>query len=540
MDKWIIPKFLLYFLNFIMPLQRSTEDISLAVGACGTDPICSLCKHVITSSADRMTTVCGHVFHKPCITHFVKTNSLCPVCQAKITKDSSPSTTLTSHKTNSPMTTRSAAKAKSYDSNRPSEAVSEIDRGTLNNKSELNLFNSNPTGEYIKQVVSSAVSEQQSQMLSTLTREMSKLVEQSMAAGFSSLGLVNIPQLNINTSSPSANRNPVMQSLPDVEQRTLEQLLGLSSNQNPRPNTGFVNEFGTSGNANRSQTSTSHTVSDLVFRPDRVSQIIYNWKLRFAGNSKSLPVESFIYRVEALTKQTLSGNFTILCMNASALFDDRAADWFWRFHKSFPNFQWTDLCKALKEQYRDSRRDVDLRELIRDRKQKPGETFDSFYESVVEIVDRLDQPLPDRTLVEILRRNLLPEIQHEILNMSIFSIAELRDICRRREFFLQDMRKRHGISSGKPSPFQKRISEVDVMEEPGVEMSHLEEVSEINLICWNCRKSGHRYQDCLTDRNIFCYGCGAPEIYKPNCKTCSTKNSQATAPKGATKTSSRQ
>lgn len=491
-----------------MPLQRSTEDIPSEVDASRIDPTCPICKKAIVDSSDSMATVCGHSFHKICITSYAKTHTTCPVCNNKIVKDS--------QKASSTVTTRSGAKAKTFDSNRPYEACSAFGVENQISFPQSNTSNSNPTGEYIKQVVSSAMAEQQSQMLFTLTQEMSKLVEQSMAAGFSSLGLSNAPQ--ITTSSPSAIRVPAMHHLPDVEQRTLEQLLGLSSDQN------------------RSQTRSSNTVSDLLFRPDKVSQIIYNWKLKFTGGSKSLPVESFIYRVEALTKQTLSGNFTILCMNASALFDDKAADWFWRFHKAFPNFQWSDLCKALKEQYRDSRTDVDLRELIRDRKQKCGESFDNFYESVVELVDRLDQPLPDRTLVEILRRNLLPEIQHEILNISIISITQLRDICRRREFFLQDVRRRHDTSSRKPTPFQKRVSEVNTLEDSVVEMTHSEEqISELNLTCWNCRQTGHRYQDCLTERSVFCYGCGAPETYKPNCKNCCSKNLQSSAPKGAQK-----
>lgn len=510
-----------------MPLQRSSENIPSDIDACRVDPNCPVCDKAMANNSDNTETVCGHLFHRTCITSYARTHTTCPVCNFKIVKDPSASTSVASQKTSSTMTTRSVAKAKTFDLNRPSELSSEFSNENQNTFSQSNTSNNIPTGEYIKQMVSSVVAEQQSQMLLTLTREMTKLIDQSLAAGFSRLENVNTPQMP--TSSPSANRHPVMQSLPDVEQRTLEQLLGLPSNQNG------------SGNANRSQLNSGHTVADLTFRPDKVSQIIYNWRLKFTGGPKSLPVESFIYRVKALTEQTLSGNFTILCMNASSLFDDKAADWFWRFHKASPNFQWNDLCKALKEQYRDSRTDVDLRELIRDRKQRSGETFDNFYESVVELVDRLDQPLPDRTLVEILRRNLLPEIQHEILNMSIVSITQLRDICRRREFFLQDMRRRHCISNTKPVPFQKRLSELELTEDPAAEMSQKDEISEINLICWNCRKAGHRYQDCLADRSVFCFGCGAPQTYKPNCRNCSgTKNFQATAPKGAPKGNNRQ
>lgn len=44
--------------------------------------------------------------------------------------------------------------------------------------------------------------------------------------------------------------------------------------------------------------------------------------------------------------------------------------------------------------------------------------------------------------------------------------------------------------------------------------------STTNMKCWNCEELGHHWQECLSDRRIFCYGCGAKDIYKPNCIDC--------------------
>lgn len=44
-------------------------------------------------------------------------------------------------------------------------------------------------------------------------------------------------------------------------------------------------------------------------------------------------------------------------------------------------------------------------ELIRDRKQKPNESSDTFYKSIVALTDKLKTPLRDEMLVEIIRRN---------------------------------------------------------------------------------------------------------------------------------------
>lgn len=44
------------------------------------------------------------------------------------------------------------------------------------------------------------------------------------------------------------------------------------------------------------------------------------------------------------------------------------------------------------------------------------------------------------------------------------------------------------------------------------------------LKCWNCDLFGHRYQECLAPRRVFCYGCGRLDTYKPNCQHCMEKN----------------
>lgn len=512
-----------------MPLERSTEDIPASLASACKDTVCAICKNSITETMLKAVTVCKHEFHKICITSHVRTNAACPVCGVKITKDVPASTS----KVNSPVSTRS--KVKTYESSQRFDDLSLATNDPSVVNPDPSLSNGNTLGE-LKQFISSTIAEQQAEMLSTLTSQLAQLVESSLSH--------QIPARNFeNPAGPSLldSRPPVMQSLPDVEQRTLEQLLGLPNTSNSQPNAYGGQNFATaSGNVlNRSNSSGTNTVPDFVFRPDRVSQIMFNWRLKFTGGSNCLPVDSFIYRVNALTNQTLNGNFEILCRNASTLFEDKAGKWFWRFHKNFPNFQWVELCRELRRQYGDSRTDVDFREMIRDRKQKPNELFDDFYESVIDLVDRLDQPLPDRTLVEILRRNLQPEIQHEILNLTIASVSQLREICRRREFFMHDVRRKHGFSAMKQNTFTKRVSEVNVEEEETLELLECEdeEVLEVTLICWNCRQPGHRHDDCLADRTIFCYGCGKPQTYKPHCPKCSlqSKNFQKSAPKCAHK-----
>lgn len=516
-----------------MSVRRSTEDVNAAVDA---EQICTICNAAIVDRTSITQTICKHVFHKPCINDYVRSKTSCPICGVQIVKDSAPTASGSSRKPPTQIVTRSSSKAKSFDAGRATDLVS-TDQARV--AAGIPTSVSSVDENLLKDIVATALAEQQTVIMTNLSGQISKMIENSLEASLSRLSLAYSTR---NMTGPStSNRNPSMQTVDDVEQRTFEQLLGLPPTNDSRHNVSTGADFYQAGSAlNRSHNGGSNTFSDLVFRPDKVSQIMLNWRLKFTGNSSSLSVDKFIYRVEALTKQTLNGNFAVLCGNAGALFEGKANDWFWRFHESCPNFQWRDLCRSLRQQYQDSRTDIDIREMIRDRKQKVNETFDSFYESVLELVDRLAEPLSDRTLVEILRRNLLPDIQHEILNLSVDSVSQLRGICRRREFFLQDMRRKLnvGVVVGKTVPFSKRVFEVEHSEGPESEVLECQpNVSAINSACWNCRVSGHRYQDCVADRTIFCYGCGAPETYKPHCEKCNSqpKNFQASAPQGAPK-----
>lgn len=390
--------------------------------------------------------------------------------------------------------------------------------------------------ERLTQIVTNIVSSQQAQMMTNLSAHLSQLIESNIAASLSRLMSAGSPT-NVNQLPHTLPQQ--MPTLPAVEERTFRELFGIAS-QSDQPNR--LQNSVPPGNTNTILSTSSHgssTSSDLISRPDKVLQIMSNWKIKFNGGINGLSVGNFIYRVEALTAQTLQGNFDILCGNASSLFEGKASDWFWRYHRSVTSIRWFDLCRALREQYRDSRTDVDIRELIRERKQKPNESFDTFYESIVALTDRLKSPLGDEMLVEILRRNLLPEIQHEILNMEIKSLQMLRDTCRRREFFMQDMRRKHGLNISKPPSLSRRLAELEVDEgdAPGDVSIPDEDIAAINLICWNCGNSGHRYQDCLEQRSVFCYGCGEANTYKPNCTKCASKNGKVSAQKGAHPTS---
>lgn len=505
-----------------MSVLGSTEDLLGQASAMH----CHICKASISTSTQLATAVCSHTFHKSCLFKYSQLHDSCPACHKKLIPHKI-KTTASAKTVTHGLNTRSQTQGRA--GSVPPASRMDADDSTADADTPIvSQISKSPrqSPDEVQNLVNAAVGAQQAHMLTELSQQIKQLVETNIDAGLRRFSIQ--ASSFTNTAFPTNSR---VQTLPAVEQQTFEQLLGLPPNNNTEQVPTNIGQYGDQAD------------SDLSFRPDKVGLIIYNWKVKFTGGLDGLSVENFIYRVEALTLQTLGGNFSLLCRYVSSLFDGKANDWFWRYHKAVRNIRWQDLCNALRLQYNDTRTDVDYREMIRDRKQRTNETFDSFYDSICQIIDRLSEPISEQSLVEILRRNLLPEIQHEILNLQIFSVSRLREICRKREFFLDDLKRRHSTPATRPNPIRKYVTEInnepdilDNSEESTFVISTENDVSAISLTCWNCSQPGHRYQDCLGERKVFCYGCGKPNTYKPTCASCSKpKNLQGSAPTSARK-----
>jgi len=130
-----------------------------------------------------------------------------------------------------------------------------------------------------------------------------------------------------------------------------------------------------------------------------VGPIMSGWKLKFSGTG--LSEDNFIYKVEAMTNETLDGNFKLTCKNVSSLFEGKVKDFFWRHHKTVRQIYWESLCSALRKQYKDDRDDEDIEELLRQRKQENNEPFDSFFNAINVFLDKMEKPLSNSKFVRI-------------------------------------------------------------------------------------------------------------------------------------------
>lgn len=262
---------------------------------------------------------------------------------------------------------------------------------------------------------------------------------------------------------------------------------------------------------------------------NKISNIISNWRVRFTGKPNDMSAEDFIYRVNALTRQSLNGDFEVLCRYVHMLFSENAEAWFWRHHRQTDRLDWGELCEGLRQKYKDQLSDYDRKENIRRRKQRPNEQFDQFLDEVLAMNDRLRVPMSDHELIETIVRNLKPDLRYELLHLDITNLSMLRRECHRHENFMANV-----VNSpyNRNVPTRRNIAEMvdDTYEPQGRETTDTVAIAELaseNIKCWNCDGIGHRYQDCTNPgRRVFRYGCGKLDTYKPSCTKCnkSTEN----------------
>nr|ABD72266.1 gag polyprotein [Drosophila buzzatii] len=244
----------------------------------------------------------------------------------------------------------------------------------------------------------------------------------------------------------------------------------------------------------------------------RTVDIMQKWGVHFDGSSEGLGVNEFIYRVKSLTDETLESDFAGMCKNIFVLFSGKARSWYWRYHKQVDRIIWSDLCSSLRQQYDDYRSNFMNMEMIRARKQKTGESFSSFYEAVASLIDKSSLKVEEEELMEILKNNLLPETREKLLYQPVHSVGHLRLLVQMSENLSYETSCRLNQAKSKQVVQRRQVYSVeetvdDAEDEPvDVELAAIR-ASHEKLRCWNCEGRGHIWENCLSERRIFCYGC---------------------------------
>lgn len=544
---------------------------------------CTICRYPLRDIFPLVMTRCRHVFHRDCIVNWLVNGKNCPICRAAVTKTSLldyefieqpipqeflASGTSSNRRTERVLLSKNARK-RNNDSNRNFSFPpnNDTDLPSANFQQDLEIPSSTSTVSTTPgsvPILSSSVSvsntsvptpivssnqDNESRLVSNLTNQfqseiarlnnvISQMSEQLNNLRIPEVEWPNPPISNILNFDPPLTNRPTtltVSSTPTFPrlstQVTNANYLSHARNINNRNPVNTNLDFPPISNSFSNNTQTfnyPHNTFPNINRPismydinnnSKIASIIHNWNITYNGSPTGMPVEKFICMVNALVNDTLGGDFSLLSDHCSSLFSGKAKEWFWSFRIRSPNrINWISLCNELRAHYHDHLSDADIRKLLDSRKQQKDENFDDFYHAILQINDRLRFQLSEEELIEILRQNVKPYIRRELFYLQISSVSQLRNLILRREALTAELEGNFAIRN-----YRRQVNEVDeTCPEPlSEDVSELRRHRDNKLICFNCKKEGHTFRNCLETPTIFCYTCGNPGVYKSNCDTCS-------------------
>lgn len=501
-----------------IPPPPSLAPVSIEPSAC------NVCNCTMSEGQDCLIiSECSHPFHRSCIENYLTTTSECPVCKRPCQLNELRSLLILQKTIAKPTNNKNkgrGAMAKHYNTRSTSRNIFQDPGNQFSLNSSMQGYNlqtpnrgaiglnqnniNSPNQSTTNQAAANAID----------YNEINRLIEANLTRLLQNINILpNSEQVRRSNAVQEQNANsfPVMNNI--------------TTTNITRPQTAPTNA---SSNLFNLSPNTFQNSNVTTMPSDKATSIIQSWNLKFDGSSSGLNVEEFLYRIRSLTNDNFNGDYAVICRNLNTLLTGKAKEWYWRYHKQTPCLNWNEFCEAIRGQYKDFKTSFDIREEIRNRKQKANESFDAFFEAVSAIMDRLPRPMTEEELIEILPRNLRPEVRQDLLYVRINSISHLRQLVQTREHFLNDEYVRKNLAMRHPGISQiprRHVADIDIAVDLDISEDPVHNVDAfhktvVNSQCWNCDETGHHWQDCLHDRTIFCYGCGAKNIYKPNCVEC--------------------
>lgn len=297
------------------------------------------------------------------------------------------------------------------------------------------------------------------------------------------------------------------------------------------------NAFNVNNAANQQQPP---AVNVAAGRPGFVQQMA-KWNLKFSGTSGDTWVNEFLFRVETLARSANIEQDRIPGGMHYILHGD-ANKWYWVFYRENPNVDWATFTDAMRHQFSSTQTTFEIWDDLRARKQRNNESFSTFSVDIASMAMKLTQPVQEADMVALLRANMKPQLKSALVYHQTPTVRLLSEAAKQFEKLAMETIPLESRRDNRIAP--QRLHEIDAVPhhaygqplERNREGNAYEDVAAMTrkaasgqslVTCWNCDDIGHSFQDCtVATRNVFCYGCGAKNIYKPNCQRCSQGNSR--------------
>lgn len=306
------------------------------------------------------------------------------------------------------------------------------------------------------------------------------------------------------------------------------------------------------GRQNPSDEDVDDSIDEVPRRRYRDRQLGFNrvekWKLRFTGESRSMPIENFLYKAKKLAERE-GVTKEILLRDIHMLLEGAAADWFFTFVDDFRT--WEIFETDIIYRFGNPNKDQGIRTKIQERKQQRGESFIAFLTEIEKLNKMLSRPLSQRRKFEVIWDNMR---QHYRSKISIVEVKDLQHLTRLN--YRIDAADPHLQPQTTEYPQRRPVNQIDA-EGTDYDSDHSIPVNAIrgqfnrdsrqnngqgdqsqrrssqtqqagtgnptaapSRSCWNCQSQGHGWRQCTRPKLVFCYGCGNLGRTTRNCERC--------------------
>lgn len=283
-------------------------------------------------------------------------------------------------------------------------------------------------------------------------------------------------------------------------------------------NTAFSNRHRTSDdNDNNSNNNNSRLYTNFD-----TNVKIEKWKITYDGSGS---ISDFLFKVETLCARTRCSDEHLLS-NFHVLLEGKAQQWYWLFTKQNRNVTFQTLRHAITKEFGKLETDHEILLKLSSRKQQIKESYDDFHTAIVTENLRLQTPLPDSTIIDIIKRNLNSNLRFLLFNVQTQNLNEFRDTARKAEKVIKETKFQNTSTTN-----FKNINEVtfslDETEDFNITDPQIDAIKisdrktkydYSNIQCWNCMSLGHSYIYCSQEiRKPFCFKCGTKGVLTPAC-----------------------
>lgn len=256
---------------------------------------------------------------------------------------------------------------------------------------------------------------------------------------------------------------------------------------------------------------------------------IYKWNFtKFTGHNDSRDILAFLEIINEL-KIARGATDKDLFQNAQDLFEGEATIFCRNAKKKVIN--WDEFLNLLIVEYLPFDYQSRLEKKIQNITQSTFNNIFNYINEIEMLGHKIERKISEKEIIEIILRGVDPYFSNILVSSEYHTLTELRNKCKQiHELKLRQDNLKPTIKRNFTTPYRPmaklKIStnpEVNVpkntLQNGTIPKNNLPLPNKI-LNCWNCHKPNHSYTNCIERKNIFCYGCGKADTFKPQCSHC--------------------